>query len=266
MAARTEDKRFGAFKLDDTNGINLDSWNNRLIRRIGFSPMLKGDGSIRTMDGFDGHEIRLAGQVFGTDTGDVDTKLGNLLDHLSDNEDNLRLFDDREILASLAGAVNYKLRPNTGGLVYDWSAKFRSRFPTWRATSESSDVENESGSGPFSITLGAGGGDANSPPVFKIENTGSSFSDKFILLTHTNTLKQFQLIGISMNAGQILYVDMEEGRVGDGLATAVRPFAVAGVFFDLRPSSANDIQVVHTIGSGASLKFTTTWFARYWSI
>lgn len=265
MVSRTISRKFGTFLLDTTNGINVEKWDSQLMRRARYKQAVRANASIRTQDAYDGHMVSLKGQVFGTDTGVIDANLSGLLAAVTSGEDDLQLFDDRELRCALDGKVTYKLVKQTAGLVYQIQMKFRSRFPTWRATAQSSSVETKSGVGPFTLMPGAAGGDAGSFPVIRIENTGTSFTDRFITLTNTASLHQFQLVGISLNAGQSVYIDMEEGRVGDGLATAVRPFAVSGVFFPLRASGANNIQVEHTIGAGASLKFTTTWWPRYWT-
>ncbi len=263
MGVRAEDREFGGFQLDTTNSIVIEKFGSRTLKSTQFRPMVKGNGSINLRDNLVGTEVNMAGKVWGVDTDAANTNLAALLEALVDGEQALKFYSDRELVCRVTGNIKHDMVKGTAGQAYAWSAKFRARFPYWQATSDSSFNSTETGTGPHDISVGTAGGDAESFPVLTIKNLGSAFSDEFITLTHTGSLRQLQLVGISLNQNQSVIIEMNEGRVGDGLSRAVNPYAISGQFFALRASSSNNIELATTIGVGTNLKLTWDWRAKY---
>jgi len=63
---------------------------------------------------------------------------------------------------------------------------------------------------------------------------------------------------------QSITLDMKEGRIGDGISTAITPQAIDGTFFEFSSGSAFVLELAHNIGAGVDLGITVTHRAAYW--
>lgn len=265
MAARTEQRRFGSFALDPTNGIILTTWRTRALHSAKFADRIAADGAVALTDRFRGQRVDIGGNVMGSDTGDARDKLEALISALMNGEQNLRLYSDRQLQCRLLSDVRHDLVNGSAGLVYAFSASFRSRLPWWEGTTTTSGTTAVSGAGPHGIAVASPGASAPTFPTIKIQNTGPAFTDEVITLTNTNTAEQVQLLGLSMNAGQSVWLDMLEGWLGDGSsATPVSPFAIDGTFWALQANAATNIEIAHTVGASAAWSVTVSYTPAFW--
>lgn len=265
MVARTQDRRFGTFILTDAaNGVTVESWKNRLLTKTAFKDRVRGDGAIATMQRYTGQEVTFGGKVTGLDTGITATNLDGLLAALTAGEDWLQFYDDRRIRARLTGSVKYDPVPGNPS-IYQFSAKMRSRWPTWERPTAINDQFTPTGAGPHTLNLTA---DVGSAPVFPLITIGSavSFSTETLTLTNLSTLEQFQLGGLSMNASQSIIIDMREGWLGDGAVTSIHPYYGGGKAFALSPGAATNLELAHTVGATADWTIDVDWFPAFWTI
>lgn len=262
MANRTELRKFGTYALDSTNGVVLKSWENRQLRDTDFSPRLRGGGSIVTEDRLTGSQVSLSGVVIGVDTGAVRDRIDGLIEALSQGEDYLQIYTDRRILCRLDGPVRYDF----GGLgrAYEWQARLTSRWPTWEDPTPQTNQFTPTGAGPHDLTTASIVGSAPAWPVITLQ-TNFSFQDRNVIITNTGTLQQLQLIGLSLNDGQAAIIDMREGFFGDGVASALLPFAIEGDWFSLSPGAVADLEIAHNVGSGADWTIDVDYRPQYWA-
>lgn len=267
MAVRTEDRKFGTYALDSTNGIVLSSWNDRGFHKARFVGRLKGDGSIPISDRWESREVSLNGKLFGEDSGATRDRLDALTVALVNGEDYLSLYDDRRLLCRLSGDIRHSIVKNTGGKVVSWSARMKSRIPYWEGFSTISDFRTPSGAGPNSLVLTNTGGSAPALPTILIENVGANFSNKNIRITSAATLKQLQLNGLSLATGESILIDMREGRIGNGLTSdLILPWSIDGSFFELAAATAATLELHHNVGAGASWEVTVSWEPLFWAL
>lgn len=266
MAARTEDRKFGSFALTDTNAIAIQSWRMETKRRTRFRPKQAGDGSILAGSQLEGFTVRLSGLVTGTDTEDLTDNFDALQEALHSGYDWLRLYNDRQLLCRLDGGISHEFVAGSGAGVIQWAARLRSERPYWEATSNTTEsLNNQTGAGPFSWTFSAAvGGDAVTYPIFTI-TAQVGFTDKWLTIVNDADLRPFQLLGLSLNAGQSIVVDMEKQRIGDGLDTAITPQSVAGRFFPLAGATTPSLTIEHSVGASADFDFSCTYRARHWT-
>jgi len=262
MANRTEDRQFGSFALDSTNGIVLSSWQNRQLRDTRFTPRLRGAGSQVIEDRLTGCQVVLAGTVIGSDTGNVRDRLDGLIQALSQGEQYLQLYDDRRLLCRLDGDVRYSLEAL--GRAYAFQARFTSRWPTWEDPSPVNEQFSRSGAGPHILTTASIVGSAPTWPVITIQ-THVPLTAANVLLTDTGTLQQLHLVGLNLFDEQAVILDMFEGFLGDGVASAVTPQAIEGSFFPLSPGAVAVLELSHDIGAGADWTIDVDYVPRYWA-
>jgi hypothetical protein len=263
MAARTEDRKFGTFALTAAaNGVSINTWRGRLLHDTDFHPRQKADGSIAGKDRFTGYEIALGGEIGGADTGLLKTNVDAFLQAITSGEEYLSLFNDRRLLCRLA--ADWGFDHYVGHNVLKWSATFRSRFPHWESTTQSSVIVTPTGAGPHNVSLGANAATAPTYPKVKITNNGATFSDKQFTLTNAGTGVQIQVAGLGMGAGDVITCDMKEGQLGDGTATVITPFSIDSVWWWLSPGASTTMEFAHNVGSGASWDVTTTWYDAHW--
>ena len=269
MVARTEDRKFGAFSLDDTNGITIEAITAKSLAKVSFKERLRVDGANVSRDSRPGLTISMKGKLAGTDTGVTATRLDAFLNALNNGEDYFQIYDDRRLQCRLAKTIQYQMVKGTAGLVYKWSAQFRSRASVWESPTTVTTAFTATGSaGPHTLTGPSVGGSAPCWPTITITNAHASIgvSDKILTLTNTNNLKQLQLIGLSLNVNQSIVLDMKEGRIGDGLVTAVTPQAIDGTFFEFPDGAAFVLELAHNIGAGVNLGISVSHRAAYWTI
>lgn len=268
MGARTEQRRFGTFDLTNTtNKVTVERWSNQVLHKATFKDRLKGDGGIATRDTLRGHQVELAGKVTGVDTDDVSVRLDALVAALANGEDWLSLYDDRRLRCRLDGNVKYAMVPGSAGMVYVWSARFRSRFPFWEsATLSTESFSSLAGAGPHTLTLSAAaGGTAPVFPVLTLTNSGSSFTNKVLTFTNTSSVEQLQLLGIDMSSNQQAVMDMREGRLGDGISTALTPVAIDGQWFAFSAGAVPVLEFAHNVGAGASFAVKVDFYPQFWT-
>jgi len=265
MAARTKERKFGTFLLDITNGISVSKWSSRLDHQTRLKSRAATDGSVLTSDRYTGLRFDFKGMVVGSDTGDAATKLGNLMSALTQGEQALRLYSDREVLARLQGPVRYSLAPSGTGTIYNVSAGFVSRLPYWRAVTGVTNQFIPTGAGPHVVATSNPAGDAPTWPTIKITNNGLAFNDKVLTLTNLSSSEQIQLIGVSLGSGDHILVDMAEGFIGDGSNVPIFPFAVDGLFWTISAGAATSIELAHNVGAGASWLIDVAFRASYWN-
>lgn len=268
MAARTEQRRFGTFDLTNaTNKVSVERWSNQVLHKATFKDRLKGDGSIPLRDILRGHQVDIAGKVTGVDSGDVSTRLDNLIAALANGEDWLSLYDDRRLRCRLDGNLKYAMVPGSGGMVYTWSAKMRSRWPFWEGTSVTSETfAGLTGIGPHILTLAASvGGVAPTFPTLLVTNSGTAFSNKVLTFTNTSTVEQMQLVGMDMSNNHQASIDMREGHLGDGVSTSLTPVAIDGQWFALSAGAVPVLEFAHNVGSGGSFAVQVSYTPQFWT-
>lgn len=264
MAARTELRKFGTFGLDNTNGIVVARWQNRLLKESKFSPRLLGEGTIVGRDRLLGQQINVSGTVLGSDTEALRDNVDGLVQGLTNGEQYLQFYTDRRLSCRLDGPVKYDLGPL--GASSSWSARFRSKSPWWEDPTPVNDQFTPTGSGPHVITTAASiGGTGPAFPVITIA-TSTGFTAKNLLITNTATLEQLHLLGLSMNSGQAIILHMREGFLGDGVASSVTPKLIEGKWFSLSPGATATLEIAHNVGAGASWTIDVDYLPQFWTI
>ncbi len=264
MASRTEDIKFGSFALTAANGVVLESWRDRYLHKAAFRPKLKGGGGLKTSDQVQGIEVQLKGRLIGDDTGQLDTRLNDLIRNLNAGDDWLSIYTGRRLRCSLVGNVQHQLRKGTP-TVRTWSATMRSERQYWESDTPTTDVFTPSGAGPHSFVTSSTGGEAPVPPIIKIKNTGPALSNKILTLTYVATLEQLQFVGLSLFNNQEVVVDMVEQRLGDGIGTAVTPRQLSGHWFELASAAAATLELDHNVGAAAAWSISAEHRPRFYN-
>ncbi len=265
MAARTKQRRFGTFDLSIANGISVSKWGSRLGHRAKFKAKTVAVGSSLVSDQYTDHRVAISGMVVGVDTGEAESRLGALISALTQGEQALTLYADREILARLMGDVRYSLVPSGTGTIYNFTATFVSRFPYWRAVTPLVFPSLPTGVGPHTLIVPSPSGIAPTWPLIKIENTGPAFTDKVLTFTNVSSAAYIQLIGITMGSGDSITLDMAEAFIGTQSAIPIHPFSVGGLFFSINSSAATTLQLAHNVGSGARWDIDVTYRGSFWN-
>lgn len=249
--ARTEDRKFGAFGLTAANGISIESLQGSVTRKTSFDERVRGEGGLVTEDRATGHQVEMSGAVVGTDAEEAAARLDAFLAALHQGEDWLQVWDDRRLRCRLSGEVSWQLVRGTGGSVYRWDCKMRSRWPYWEGTATTVDNSTPTGAGPHNLVVTDVGGNGPVPPTITITSL-FTFDNKVLTLTAVSTLERLQLIGLSMNSGQAIVVDMRGQRLGDGLSASVTPRSIEGQFWSLPGGTAHVVEFAHNVGASAS--------------
>ncbi len=266
MAARTELRRFGSYDLTPaSNGVVVENWSTRIIHKAKYGGRLVDDGSVIQRDRYEGQQVNLSGHLIGDDSGDLKTKKDDFVYNMTNGEKGLQLYSDRKLTCRISSSIDFEHIPGTSGAMERWSLSLRSRTPYWEAASATTDSFSRSGAGPWGVQVDNTAAEAPTFPIIKLTNTGAAFTDSLITLTNTTSRRQHQILGISMNVGQYLYIDMREGRLGDGSTlTPITPQALDGVWFYLEPKATNDIEIAHGIGSSAGFDIDVIRSESYW--
>jgi hypothetical protein len=264
MADRTEDLKFGSYALTPANGVVLESWRDRYLHKATFRPKLKGGGGLKTKDQVHGIEVKMSGRLIGNDTGQLDTRLNDLVRNLSSGEDWLSFYTTRRLRCALVGNVQHQLQRGAP-TVRAWSATMRSERQYWESDAPTTDVFTPSGAGPDTFVTSSVGGEAPVPPIVKIKNTGGAFTSKILTLTYAATLESLQFIGLSLFNDQEVVIDMAEQRLGDGIATAVTPLQISGHWFELASGAAATLELAHNVGAGASWSISVEHRPRFYN-
>ena len=237
-----------------------------MIQRLGTKVRVGAAGLSIDRDQVSGRKINIGGQVAAADTGTVQTRLSGLLAALSNGEQNLRIYDDREIPCTLSGGFRTSIVNGSAGTVYTWKAQLTSRFPWWFGVSPTTDVFTPSGAGPSTFVTSNPASNVEVFPTIKLTNLATTFTDKVITLENVSTTKQVQLVGISLGQNDFVFFDMLEAFLGDGASTPTHPFNVNGVFWSMVAAAPTTIKITHNIGSGASWRFDIVFTPQFWSV
>lgn len=247
--------------MTPANGVTIDVIDPELVHRAGFKPKRQGSGSLRTRDQVEGVRVRLVGLVSGTDRDDFRVKWSAFQSALLSGEQLLRVYDDREISASLDGAIKRSF-PTGTRRVANFACKFRSRFIAWDSTTTLSDN--------FTLTtaaqqqlLPADTGDAEPWPTITITENGSGFTAKQLIFSNLSLGMQLSLQGLAMVTGETLTIDMNDGRLSDGSYSSPRPTSTEADHWPLSPGVANTIEVSTDIAS-PNLAINVSWNPRFW--
>ena len=168
MATRTEDLKFGSYALTSANGVVLESWRDRYLHKATFRPKIKGGGGLKTKDQVQGIEVKMSGRLIGDDTGQLDTRLNDLVRNLSAGEDWLSFYTTRRLRCALVGNVQHQLQRGAP-TVRLWSATMRSERQYWESDTPTTNVFTPSGAGPHTFVTASVGGEAPVPPIVKIK-------------------------------------------------------------------------------------------------
>jgi len=254
--------KFGSFDLDSTNGITLESVAPTIVKRARYKTSISGKGANIQSDRRDGIRVAVKGSVLGSDDEDARTKSDALFAALTNGEQALRLWTDREILCRVERDFKTKFVKGSTMSVVEFSATFRSTRPWWRSTTVLSDSWTVSGS-PQQKLLTADTGNAPTYPTISITNNGTTFTDKYIWLTNLSTEQQLGLQGVSIGSGETLTIDFDAGRLGTGSTQDQRPSQVDGEFFSLSAGVANTLELVTDVTS-PSFGVAISWYPSHW--
>ena len=265
MAARTLQQRFGSFVLGAVNGITVEQWPSRIQLQADTQPRVQGDGSVLVRRRAIGQQFSIAGGIIGVDTGEIRDRIDALYSALVASEDYLSLYADRRVRCALSD-FRYERPPGTPTAA-KWSATFLARWPYWESPTVVQSTHTAlTGVGPFTIALASNSGTAPTWPIIRITNKAAVSIGPIVLsVSSVISTKTLQLGGLSLISGQQVFVDMREGRVGDGIGTPARPSFLDGTFWSLA-NGVNTIELAHNIGASASLELVATWYPAFWTL
>lgn len=261
MATLAAYRRLDGYALDATNGIIVEDWTDTILRGARYTSRVDGAAGLFVDQGSDGRRIVLKGSISGADDGAVRNYFDALMAKLATNSEvYLQLRDDRRIAVRLEKDVKRTWVAGTQQTSLRWSATLRSRFATWESTGATSSYVDVSSS-PTTLTLAAITGTAPTWPTVTIQNNGSQFDGKSIVLTAGS--KQLALTGLSMSSGQSLSVDMQQGALDLAGAQSPRLVSVEGGFFPLEPSTTPTWEIATDVLS-PTIRVTVTYRPQYW--
>lgn len=262
----TEQRRYGSFDLNATNGIIITKIDGQLMNAVDFEGRNDGIGSLRTRDAIEGVEVNMDGEITANaDSSILRSRVDAFMAALRNREDYLSIFDDRRILCGASSSIDTKFTEGTGYSRVKWGATFTSRYPSWESTTLSTNLIQLAPASSARGNMPANAGEAPAYPQISILNQGAAFSSaRQVTLTNVSTGAQFRIDGLTLASGQTLVVDMRERRLGDGISIPTMPSGISGEWWELSPSSTQQLEIVVS-GAAVSIDVTTSFRAQYWA-
>ena len=249
-------RSFGGFLLDTTNGITVTDWGEEILTRTQWADPQFIEGSIFEYQKYVGRIVVMRGTIRGTDSDDIRAKMDAFLIAMTNGEQPLILYTNRQLHCRLDGSIKYNTTPGSINTHHTWQLKLRSPNPFWTETTD--NVTTPSGVTVFPATLAfaQNNGGAHAYPLIAITNqTGSTLVGAMTLMN--DQLQKVLRIGeFQLNIGVQVVLDFRTRKMTDASGNPFFPATIEGEWWELSGGGATqDLVLTHTFTPAPTLDF-----------